>query len=87
MSANAIDSLHHDLAFPPPFSQILKEEIANGNPLADTVKTYRQQFKLFISWCDRKRLKLTLLTEEHIKEYRGTFVERAIEDLRLPNED
>ena len=78
MSPNAIDLPNNDLSFSRPFSQILKEEIANGNASADTVRTYRQQFKLFVSWCDRKRLKLTQLTEEHIKEYRGYLVDKSL---------
>ncbi len=69
---------NRDLAFPRPFSQILKEEIANGNASADTVKTYRQQFKLFVQWCDRKRLDILLLTEDQIKEYRAYLVDKGL---------
>ena len=74
----AIAQPNHDLAFPRPFSQILKEEIANGNASADTVKTYRQQFKLFVQWCDRKRLDILLLTEDHIKQYRSDLVDKGL---------
>ncbi len=82
----AIASTNHDLAFPRPFSQILKEEIANGNASPDTVKTYRQQFKLFVQWCEqrscaegsRRGLEITQLTEDHIKEYRGYLVDKGL---------
>ncbi len=84
MSATiAPDQPDPDLCFSRPFSQILKEEIANGNASVDTVRTYRQQFKLFVSWCEqrscafgsRRKLEITKLTEDHIKEYRGTLVD------------
>ena len=52
--------------------------IDNGNASADTVRTYPQQFKLFVSWCDRKRLKITQLTEEHIKEYPGYLGDKSL---------
>lgn len=70
--------LNRDLSLPSPFSKILTEEIANGNASADTVKTYRQQFKLFVDWCDRRRLDISTLTENHIKEYRGYLVARRL---------
>ncbi len=73
--SKAIAPDHNDLSFSRPFSQILKEEIANGNASSDTVRTYRQQFKLFVSWCDRHRLEVTKLTEDHIKEYRAYLVD------------
>ncbi len=78
MNHVAIAPDHNDLSFSRPFSQILKEEIANGNASSDTVRTYRQQFKLFVSWCDRHRLEITKLTEDHIKEYRGYLVDRGL---------
>ncbi len=78
MSTPAIAPEHNDLSFSRPFSQILKEEIANGNASSDTVRTYRQQFKLFVSWCDRRCLEITQLTEDHIKEYRGSLVDRGL---------
>ncbi len=67
-----------ELSIPGKFAKILKEEIANGDASPDTVKTYRQQFKLFVSWCDRHQIKLTQLEESHIKEYRSYLVERGL---------
>jgi len=76
-SAPAIAKPKQDLSIPRPFALILSEEIANSNASADTVKTYRQQFKLFVSWCDRNRLKVSRLTQDRITEYRTYLVERG----------
>ncbi|MDJ0716921.1 MAG: tyrosine-type recombinase/integrase [Prochloraceae cyanobacterium] len=76
--STSIDLYHHDLSLPRPFSKILSSEIANGNASPDTVKTYRQQFKLFASWCDRQRLDITQLGENQIKEYRGYLVAQGL---------
>ncbi len=82
MPASAIaktkNELSRQLSLPRPFSQILKEEIANGDASPDTVKTYSQQFALFVKWCDRKRIEIKSLTEEHIKEYRGFLVDKGL---------
>ncbi len=67
-----------DLAIPRPFAIILKEKIASGNASADTVKTYRQQFKLFVQWCDRHKLKIFQLSIEHIEQYRSYLVDRGL---------
>ncbi|MDJ0715793.1 MAG: hypothetical protein QNJ54_16430 [Prochloraceae cyanobacterium] len=55
--SSALDRFHQNLSLPTPFSKILSEEIANGLACSDTVKTYRQQFKLFVSWCDLKEIR------------------------------
>lgn len=77
MSA-AINRFDSNLSSLRSFSKILSEEIANGNASPDTVKTYRQQFKLFADWCDRRRLEITNLNENHIKEYRGCLVAKGL---------
>ena len=74
----AISKSKNNLSIPRNFAKILKEEIANGNASPDTVKTYRQQFKLFVDWCDLRQLKLTQLKEEHIKEYRAYLVDKGL---------
>ena len=78
MSTSAIAKSKNDLSIPRSFAKILKEEIANSNASADTVKTYRQQFKLFVDWCDRQRLKISQLTQDRIKEYRSYLVDRGL---------
>ncbi|MDJ0719674.1 MAG: tyrosine-type recombinase/integrase [Prochloraceae cyanobacterium] len=60
------------------FSQLLSEEIANGRASEDTVKSYTQQFKLFVHWCSSKRLEIAQATEEHIKEYRRYLVNKKL---------
>ena len=65
------------LNLPRPFGQILNEEIAQGRASADTVKTYKQQFKLFANWCEDRQLAINQLREEHIKEYRYFLVEKG----------
>ncbi|MGK7914679.1 MAG: hypothetical protein AB4038_03915, partial [Prochloraceae cyanobacterium] len=50
------------LALPRPFGQILNEEIAKGRASNDTVKTYSQQFKLFVDWCKSKGLEVAAVT-------------------------
>ncbi|MDJ0717812.1 MAG: phage integrase SAM-like domain-containing protein [Prochloraceae cyanobacterium] len=77
MTANLAKN-KNNLSLPKNFAKILKEEIANGDASPDTVKTYRQQFKLFVAWCDLHSLKLTQLKESHIKEYRSYLVERRL---------
>ncbi|MGF1489736.1 MAG: phage integrase SAM-like domain-containing protein, partial [Prochloraceae cyanobacterium] len=60
------------------FSKILNSEIANGNASDDTVKTYTQQFKLFVAWCDRVGLRLETATEEDILDYRRYLVNKKL---------
>ncbi len=69
---------NNDLSFPRAFSRILNEEIAHGSASSDTVKTYTQQFKLFVNWCNQKKIEITALTEEHIKEYRYDLVKKGL---------
>ncbi len=68
---------NNDLSFPRAFSRILDEEIAHGSASSDTVKTYTQQFKLFVNWCNQKKIEITTLTEQHIKEYRHDLVKKG----------
>ncbi len=74
---NAIAKPEKDLSIPRNFAKILSEEIANSNASADTVKTYRQQFKLFVEWCNLNRLKVSRLTQDRITEYRTYLVDRG----------
>ncbi|MDJ0718140.1 MAG: site-specific integrase [Prochloraceae cyanobacterium] len=60
------------------FRQILDDEIGEGNASNDTIKTYNQQFKLFVSWCRDRSLELNQLAEPHIKEYRRYLVEKGL---------
>ncbi len=60
------------------FSQILNEKIAFGNASDDTVKTYTQQFKQFVSWCSSQRLEITEATQENIEEYRRYLVNKKL---------
>ncbi len=78
MPQSALAKPKPDLAIPRPFAIILKEKIASGNASADTVKTYRQQFKLFVQWCDRHKLKIFQLSIEHIEQYRSYLVDRGL---------
>lgn len=78
MSRSLIRAENNNLFLPRKFAKILSEEIANGDASPDTVKTYSQQFKLFVDWCERNQLKLTQLEEEHIKEYRSDLVVRGL---------
>lgn len=73
--SSALSSAQKELSLPRPFRQILKEEIANGNASADTVKTYSQQFTLFVKWCEDQGRDINALTEEQIMEYRGFLVD------------
>ena len=60
------------------FAKMLNAEVANGDASDDTVKTYTQQFKLFVSWCDRCGIKLEAATEEDIKDYRRYLVNKGL---------
>ncbi len=60
------------------FSQILDVEIANGDASEDTVKTYTQQFKLFVSWCDRCGIAVERATSADIKDYRRYLVNKNL---------
>ncbi|MGF1487288.1 MAG: tyrosine-type recombinase/integrase, partial [Prochloraceae cyanobacterium] len=78
MPNSAIERTDNDLSIPRSFAKILKEKIANSNASSDTVKTYRQQFKLFVQWCDRQNLKIFQLAQEHIEQYRSYLVDRGL---------
>ena len=65
------------LSLPRPFGQILNEEIAKGRASSDTVKTYSQQFKLFVDWCKSQELEVATVTEEQVKEYRYFLAEKG----------
>ncbi len=69
------------LALPRPFGQILNEEIAKGRASSDTVKTYSQQFKLFVDWCKSKGLEVAAVTEEQVKEYRYFLAEKGFKAI------
>ena len=60
------------------FSQLLDEKIANGRASDDTVKTYTQQFKQFVSWCNCRRIEITEATQENIEEYRRYLVNKKL---------
>ncbi|MDJ0717776.1 MAG: site-specific integrase [Prochloraceae cyanobacterium] len=66
-----------------PFHTILDEEISDGDASEDTIKTYTQQFKLFVSWCNDRRIELTELVEEHIKQYRRHLVNRKLKTTTI----
>ena len=60
------------------FSQILNAEIGDGDAADDTVKTYTQQFKLFVNWCDRCGITLETATSADIKDYRRYLVNKGL---------
>ena len=60
------------------FAKILNEKIACGNASGDTVKTYTQQLKLFVAWCDRRKIEIATATQENIEEYRRYLVNKKL---------
>ena len=79
-STRPVNSLAH---YDRPFHTILDEEISDGDASEDTIKTYTQQFKLFVSWCNDRRIELTELVEEHIKQYRRHLVNRKLKTTTI----
>jgi len=57
---------------------MLNAEIGNGNASDDTVKTYTQQFRLFVNWCDRCGIGLEAAREEDIMDYRRYLVDKGL---------
>ncbi len=62
---------------------MLNAEIANGNASDDTVKTYTQQFRLFVNWCDRCGIQLETATPEDIKDYRRYLVDKKLKTTTI----
>ena len=57
---------------------MLNAEIGNGDASEDTVKTYTQQFRLFVNWCDRCGIGLETAREEDIMDYRRYLVDKGL---------
>ena len=67
------------------FDRYLNLTIASGNASVDTIKTYRNRFHQFLSWCKERELYPALITTSNIIEYRKYLVdgEKTSPTIRL----
>ena len=59
------------------FERYLSLTCASGNASEDTIKTYRNRWQQFLSWCNKRELYPALITTENIKEYRKYLVDES----------
>src|ERR1039458_9617521 len=70
-------------AFDAAFADFLCIDVANGDASPDTVRSYRSEVTMWVSWCASQNFDPATVTPTHIKRYRQALLEGVYKPITI----